>query len=55
LPQLNAQLPKAVVAILTNQPDREYRRRCMALGASYFFDKSTQFDKLLAALAELRR
>ncbi len=32
--------------VLTNYPSPEYRKTCMTLGADYFLDKSTEFDKL---------
>jgi Response regulator containing a CheY-like receiver domain and an HTH DNA-binding domain len=35
-----------IIAILTNYPYSAYRKRCMELGADYFFDKSTEFEKL---------
>jgi DNA-binding NarL/FixJ family response regulator len=34
-----------VVIMLTNYSDPQYRKKCMALGAEYFFDKSTDFKK----------
>ncbi len=33
------------VIMLTNYPDPQYKKKCMALGAEYFFDKSTEFKK----------
>ncbi|MDH3290606.1 MAG: response regulator transcription factor [Gemmatimonadota bacterium] len=38
------------VMVLTNFPYAAYRTRCRALGAAYFFDKSTEFEAALAAL-----
>ena len=35
-----------VIIILTNYPYAAYRKRCLELGASHFFDKSTEFDEL---------
>ena len=35
-----------MVMILTNYPHPQYRKKCMALGADYFFDKSTEFCKV---------
>ena len=34
------------VIIFTNYPYPQYRKRCMDLGADFFFDKSTEFEKL---------
>jgi CheY-like chemotaxis protein len=38
--------PAPVVAVLTNYPDESYRRRCLELGADYFFDKSSEFFEI---------
>jgi DNA-binding NarL/FixJ family response regulator len=35
------------VIIFTNYPYPQYREKCMDLGADYFFDKSTEFEKLV--------
>ena len=35
-----------VVIVLTNYPYPQYRKKCMDLGAEYFFDKSTEFEKV---------
>lgn len=42
-----------VVIILTNYPYAAYRKRCMELGASHFFDKSTEFDELERVVREM--
>jgi DNA-binding NarL/FixJ family response regulator len=34
-----------VVIMLTNYSDPLYRKTCMALGAEYFFDKSSEFKE----------
>lgn len=34
-----------VMIMLTNYSDPQYRKKCMALGAEYFFDKSTEFKE----------
>lgn len=39
--------PAPIVIIFTNYPYPQYRKKCMALGADYFFDKSNEFDKIL--------
>ncbi len=41
--------PAPVVAILTNYPYSQYRARCAALGADFFFDKSTEFVRIAEA------
>ena len=35
------------VIIFTNYPYPQYRKKCMDLGADFFFDKSTEFEKLI--------
>ena len=35
------------VIIFTNYPYPQYRKRCMDSGADFFFDKSTEFEKLI--------
>lgn len=34
-----------LIVVLTNYPTEEYRRKCVRLGADYFFNKSTEFEK----------
>ena len=41
----------AAVYVLTNYPQEAYRRTAERLGAAGFFDKSSEFDALRAALA----
>jgi len=42
-----------VVIVLTNYPYPQYRRKCMDAGADFFFDKSTEFDKVTEVLNQL--
>lgn len=46
--------PETKVIVLTNYPYEQYRTKCRELGARYFFDKSTEFDKLPGVLDQLR-
>ena len=41
--------PPPIVAVLTNYPEPQYRKRCTQLGADYFFSKATGLDGLLEA------
>ena len=41
------------VIMLADYPYRQYREKCMAAGADFFFDKSTEFDKIPEALERL--
>jgi len=43
--------PKTIM--FTNYPYPQYRNKCMDAGADYFFDKSTEFEKLVETLKEL--
>ncbi|HCJ66373.1 MAG TPA: response regulator [Elusimicrobia bacterium] len=41
------------VVIFTNYSSAEYRRKCIELGADFFFDKSMEFEKLVEVLKQL--
>jgi two-component system response regulator DevR len=43
----------ATVIMLTNFAQEQYRQRCLAMGADYFFDKSTEFDQVRGVLEKL--
>ena len=43
------------VIVLTNHPYPQYRKKCLTLGADYFFDKSTEFTKVVDVLTEMTR
>jgi DNA-binding NarL/FixJ family response regulator len=45
--------PAPLVIILTNYPYPQYRKKCMEAGADYFFDKSSEFEKVLDVLKRL--
>ncbi len=42
-----------ITIMFTNYPYPQYRKKCMDAGADYFFDKSTEFEKLVETLREL--
>ena len=42
-----------IVMILTHYPYRQYRKKYMDAGADYFFDKSTEFEKVIEVLRRL--
>ena len=44
-----------VVIVFTNYPYPQYRRKCIAAGADFFFDKSNEFDKATEVLKQLSR
>lgn len=41
------------VIMLTNYPYPQYRKKCMELGADYFFKKSTEFENVMETLKQL--
>jgi DNA-binding NarL/FixJ family response regulator len=41
--------------MLTNFAHPQYRKKCEEAGADFFFDKSTEFDKLPQALEQVRQ
>ena len=44
--------PEVAFVVLTNHPTAQYRRACMAAGASAFLDKSSEFGKLKDVVAD---
>ena len=42
-----------VVIMLTNYPYPQYRKKCLELGADYFFKKSTEFENVIETLKQL--
>jgi DNA-binding NarL/FixJ family response regulator len=42
-----------VVLVLTNYPYPQYRKKCMEAGADFFFDKSTEFERVPEVLKQL--
>lgn len=42
--------PASRVIVLTNEAYPEIRNRCLAAGADYFFDKSTEYQEMVAVL-----
>ena len=47
--------PRPMVFVLTNYDYPEYRVQCTAAGADAFFDKSAEYELLLADLQQLTR
>ena len=45
--------PSTVVIMLTNYPYAQYRKKCMDEGADYFFDKSSEFEKVAEVIRQL--
>jgi len=53
LKELKQDKPNLIVIMLTNYPYPQYKKKCLGLGADFFFDKSTDFDKLFDVLERL--
>jgi len=47
--------PTPKVIMLTNYPHPENRKKCMDGGADYFFDKSTEFQRVVSVLRDMLR
>ena len=45
--------PGIAFVVLTNHSELQYRRACERAGAAYFLDKSTEFDRVAAVIAEI--
>ena len=45
--------PHAAVIMLTNHATARYRVECQQAGADFFFDKSSEFEQLAAAVEEI--
>jgi len=50
---LHPNAPDLVFVVLTNHANPKYRRVCLEAGASWFFDKSTEFRKVKEVIARL--
>jgi DNA-binding NarL/FixJ family response regulator len=50
-----AQFPRTGVIMLTNFANPRYREECTRLGADYFFDKSSEFEQVPAAVVKIMR
>jgi DNA-binding NarL/FixJ family response regulator len=44
-----------VIIVFTDYPYRQYKTKCMNLGADYFFEKSEDFQKIPETLEQLAR
>ena len=45
--------PNTIVVMFTGYPYPQYRKRCLELGADYFFDKASDLDRLISIVNEL--
>ncbi len=45
--------PRTAFIVLTNHATAQHRRACLAAGARFFLDKSTEFGRIRSAIAEI--
>lgn len=50
---VHPRLPQVTFIVLTNHATPQHRQACLAAGARFFFDKSTEFGSIRAAIAEI--
>lgn len=53
LKDIKSRMPSTKVIMLTNYPYRQYRKKCMEMGADYFYDKSKEFEEVMEVLEKL--
>jgi len=53
LRELKTEKPGLDIIILTSYPYPQYKKKCLELGASFFFEKSGDFEQLLDTIKEL--
>ncbi len=42
-----------IIVILTNYPMVQYKKKCLELGADYFFDKGTEFEQVREVILKI--
>ena len=47
--------PKLIVIIFTDYPYPQYRTKCLESGADFFFDKSTETEKMIESVKKLAK
>ena len=50
---IHPQAPQIVFVVLSNHSEAQYRRACERAGATYFLDKSTEFDRVPGVIAQI--
>jgi DNA-binding NarL/FixJ family response regulator len=53
LQMIKQQQPEIIVIIFTNLAADQFRKKCLDAGADFFFDKSTDFERVLDVFANL--
>lgn len=52
IPDIKQLVPTVQIAVLTNDAIEFNRNKCLQAGADWFFDKSTEFEEMLAMLQQ---
>lgn len=55
LKKLKSNTPRIKVIMLTNYPEKDYKKICSKIGADYFFDKSIEFENVVEICRELAK
>ena len=50
---IKKKIPSIIVLVLTNYPNSQYKKKCLRLGADYFLDKSSEFERVAEICSEL--
>ena len=53
LESIKKERPGPTVIMLTNFAHEQYRQKCLQLGADYFFDKTTEFERVTEVLRQV--
>jgi DNA-binding NarL/FixJ family response regulator len=53
LKRIKEEDPPPIAIMLTNYPYPQYRKKCQALGADYFFDKVADIEKIYDTVKQL--
>ena len=55
IPEIKEIRPETQVIIFTSHTENTYRKRSMELGADYFFNKSIEYEEMIATISKLAR
>ena len=53
LREVNERFPAIRVVVFTNNASEPYRKKCMAMGAAWFFDKAQDFERVRDLVRQL--
>lgn len=53
LKKINKKSLPIKIIVFTNYPYPQYKKKCFELGADYFFDKATEFEKVKEVICNL--